>query len=104
MPPAARMIRLPPLRRSGRTPSCEFLPTRYCGTFPKDRQPAGASIAFPALPAAPARLPTMVRGEANKPAIDRRKDKSVISEKFEKLEKEPLQILPCQEAEQIGRE
>ena len=28
----------------------------------------------------------------------------MVNEKFEKLEKEPLQILPCPEAEQVGRE
>jgi len=37
-------------------------------------------------------------------AVDRRKEPHVVNEKFEKLEKEPLQILPCSEAEQVGRE
>jgi hypothetical protein len=42
-----------------------------------------------------------------KQPVDRRKDGRMhteVIEKFEKLEKEPLQILPCIEAEQVGRE
>src|SRR5437899_12317915 len=46
----------------------------------------------------------MVLEQAKKLPVDRRKETTVVNEKFEKLEKEPLQILPCAEAEKIGRE